>query len=84
MVLKSRSMDTRVGCPGECIGDGVGLKCNLFNFISKGGHKGFWRMGRLPTAEMILIVYCVIKGFSLEVMNEIVPFISQVCRHGLW
>ena len=30
-------------------------------------------MGRLPTAEMILIVYCVIREFTHELMKEIVP-----------
>ena len=38
--------------------------------------QGQWeirRMGRLPTAEMILIVYCVIREFTHEVMKEIVP-----------
>ena len=88
----------RVGCPGQCTvvaqGDAVGLKCLVCNFISKGGHRSFWSCGRLPTAEMVLIVYCVIKGFSLEVMNDIMPinkntwtsyvkYVGMICGEAL-
>ena len=45
-------------------------------------------MERLPIAEMILIVYCVIREFTHEVMKEIVPInknaLCHVCRNDLW
>lgn len=30
-------------------------------------------MGRLPIAQMVLVVYCIICGFSLEIINDIEP-----------
>ena len=64
----------REGCMGECYpiaqGDAVVLKCLVCNAVSKGGHRGFWRMGRMPTAQMVLVVYCVIRGFSLPLESE--------------
>ena len=30
-------------------------------------------MGRMPTAQMVLVVYCVIRGFSLEICNDNIP-----------
>ena len=88
----------RTGCIGDCEvvaqGDGVGLKCLVCNFISKGGHRSFWRMGKLPIAQMVLIVYCIILGFSLEIINDIVPinkntwtsyvkYVGMVCGEAL-
>lgn len=88
----------REGCMGECYpiaqGDAVGLKCLVCNAVSKGGHRGFWRMGRMPTAQMVLVVYCVIRGFSLEICNDIIPinkntwtsyvkYVGMVCGEAL-
>ena len=51
-------------------------------------------MGRLPIAQMVLVVYCIICGFSLEIINDIEPinkntwtsyvkYVGMVCGEAL-
>ena len=53
-------------------GDGVALKCTTCNKISVGGHRGFWRMGKLGTVMMVNIVFSIIIGFSLSQLEQFV------------
>ena len=63
-------------CSGKGVviahGDGVALKCTTCKKISVGGHRGFWRMGKLPTVMMVNIVFSVVNGFSLSVLEQVI------------
>ena len=64
----------RAGCEGVCysvaLGNKIGLKCHSCHFVSKGGCRGFWRMGHLGFTKMFAIVYAVVKGLSYQDLVE--------------
>ena len=69
-------------------GDGVALKCTTCNKISVGGHRGFWRMGKLGTVMMVNVVFSLIIGFSLSQLEQFVDinkntWSSYICRNSV-
>ena len=47
-------------------GSGVGLKCDLCNYIHKGGLRGFWACGKLGPTKMLAVVFAITNGISFR------------------
>ena len=63
------------GCTSNCNviadGDGVALKCRSCHYVSKGANRSFWRMGKLPTVKMVMLVFAVVSGLPLSTVHQV-------------
>ena len=58
-----------------CHGSGIGLKCDEFHYIHRGGLRGFWARGRSEDCRMLAVVFAIVTGVNY--VNDVGMVLSE-------